>query len=208
MQACALTGGIGSGKSTLADALEAQGIPVLRADRLAAEAIAPNTPGFSALVEHFGPKVLDNAGALDRKALGDLVFADPQQKKALEDIVHPLVHASYQEKTQALRAKGEALVLYEIPLLIETGQEHSFDCVIVITAPMPARLTRVATRSGLSPEQVSARIANQVSDHRRILAADLVVHNDAGLEALQAQVPALLTQLRERLAFKARFTGV
>lgn len=201
MLQCALTGGIGSGKSTLADALEAQ-VPVLRADRLAAEVLAPGSEGLAAVVEHFGPGLVDEQGALDRAQLGRVVFADAQKKAALEAIVHPRVSALYQAATASLRKRGEALVVYEIPLLLETGRSRDFDCVITVTAPAPLRVARVVQRSGLTPQEVRARMAHQVHEQARIDAADFVVHNDADLESLQAQVPALLVALRERLAFK------
>lgn len=201
MQQCALTGGIGSGKSTLADALEAQ-IPVLRADRLAAEVLAPGSEGLAAVVDHFGAELVDPSGALDRAQLGRLIFTDAQQKAALEDIVHPRVGALYQAAIDRLREQGESLVVYEIPLLLETGRQRDFDCVITVTAPLPLRVDRVVQRSGLTPQEVRARMANQVQDPARIDAADFVVHNDSGLEALRLQVPALLIALRERLGFK------
>lgn len=201
MLQCALTGGIGSGKSTLADALEAQ-IPVLRADRLAAEVLAPGSEGLKAVVEHFGPGLVSEQGALDRAQLGRLVFADPEKKADLEGIVHPRVAALYQSAVMSLRERGETLVVYEIPLLLETGRRRDFDCVITVTAPVPVRVARVVQRSGLTPEDVRARMANQVHEQARIDAADFVVHNDADPQALQAQVPALLIALRQRLEFK------
>lgn len=202
MLQCALTGGIGSGKSTLADGLQAQGFPVLRADRLAAEAIAPDTPGLAAVIEHFGPQILGEDGRLDRKALGNIIFQDPEQKAALERIVHPIVQALYAQACQALRSKGKPLVFYEIPLLLETQRVQSFDAVVVITAPLPARITRIMQRNGLDQAQVQARLANQASDFQRTCIADFVVHNDGSLDALHRQAAGLLPMLEKRLAFK------
>lgn len=204
MQQCALTGGIGSGKSTVADGLESEGFPVLRADRLAAEAVAPGTAGLQAVVEHFGPGVVRPDGSLDRKGLGDIVFADPHQKQALEAIVHPAVQALYDQKKQALEATGAGLLFYEIPLLVETQRAQHFDAVIAVTAPYDVRIARVIQRSGLSQAQVQARLANQATDFQRICVADLVIHNDQDLAALAGKLGPMLEQLRRRLAFKQR----
>lgn len=202
MHRCALTGGIGSGKSTVADALESNAFPVLRADRLAAEVVAPQSLGLRAIQQQFGPSVLLADGALDRQALGQIIFADPKAKRNLEGIVHPLVQALYQERAQAFADQGAELLFYEIPLLIETGQQGNFDLILSVLAPMQARFERLAARSALNQAQCRARMAQQCGDFERSQIADFVLHNDSSPKALRECVQALLPAIHERLAWR------
>lgn len=202
MHRCALTGGIGSGKSTVADALESLTFPVLRADRLAAEVVAPQSTGWQAIQQHFGATVLQSDGTLDRQALGARVFADPEAKTALESIVHPRVQALYQERAQAFAEQGAELLFYEIPLLIETGQRRHFDLIVSVLAPMKARFQRLAARSGLNEAQCRARMALQCGDFERSQIADFVLHNDSSTDALREEVLALVPAIRARLAWR------
>lgn len=199
MLQCALTGGIGSGKSTVADAMQELGLAVLRADRLAAEVLAPQSEGLAILVEDFGPEILDAQGRLNRPAMAQRIFSDPAQKARVESIVHPRVAAMYQTRCNAFSEQGHRLVVYEIPLLLETGKSRDFDCVIVVTAPLQARIERVMQRSEMSAQQVKARMTHQVQDQARIRAADFVVHNDGDLTQLLAQVPPLCAEIGKRL---------
>jgi dephospho-CoA kinase len=184
----ALTGGIGSGKSTVAALLAELGAVVIEADQIARDVVAPGTPGAAAVAERFGPSVVAADGTLDRPALARLVFADPTARADLDAIVHPLVA----ERSAALMAAAGpgAVVVYDVPLLVETGRQDEFDLVISVTAPTPARLTRLAER-GLPRDQAQARIDAQATDAERAAVSWTVVDNSGSLEHLSQQVSRL-----------------
>jgi dephospho-CoA kinase len=180
-----LTGGIGSGKSTVAALLADRGAVVVDADRIAREVVAPGTPGLAAVAEAFGPGVLTADGALDRPALAAVVFADPAARARLDGIVHPLVRARAAELVAA--APADAVVVQDVPLLVETGQAGSYDLVLVVEADPGTRVRRLVGR-GLAEADARARIASQATDEQRRAVADVVLRNDGDRGALAAQV--------------------
>ncbi|MEI4270922.1 dephospho-CoA kinase [Klenkia sp. LSe6-5] len=180
-----LTGGIGSGKSTVAALLVERGAHLVDADQIAREVVEPGTPGLAAVVEAFGPQVLTPQGALDRPALAAVVFADPQQRARLDAVVHPLVRARAAELVAA--APPDAVVVQDVPLLVETGQAGTFDLVVVVQAPLDVRLARLAER-GTPEADARARIAGQATDEERAAVADVVLTNAGSRAELAAQV--------------------
>lgn len=180
-----LTGGIGSGKSTVAGLLAARGARVIDADRIAREVVEPGTPGLDAVVGAFGAGVLTAEGALDRPALAAVVFADPDARRRLDGIVHPLVRARATELVAA--APPDAVVVQDVPLLVETGQAASYDLVLVVQADPATRVRRLVGR-GLSEDDARARIAAQATDEQRRAVADVVLDNSGTVEELEAQV--------------------
>jgi dephospho-CoA kinase len=180
-----LTGGIGSGKSTVAGLLADRGARVVDADRIAREVVAPGTPGLAAVVEAFGASVLTAEGALDRPALAAVVFADPAARARLDGIVHPLVRARAAELVAA--APPDAVVVQDVPLLVETGQAGSYDPVLVVEAALDSRVRRLVQR-GLPEPDARARIAAQATDEQRRAVADVVLDNSGTPEELEAQV--------------------
>jgi len=193
-----LTGGIGSGKSEVARLLAARGAVVVDADALAREAVAPGSPGLAAVVEEFGPGVLTPDGSLDRAALGRTVFAHSDRREALEQIVHPYVARRSAELIAA--APPDAVVVYDVPLLVEKGLAAGFDLVVVVLAEAEERVRRVSAARGLPAADVRARIATQATDEQRRAVADVVLDNDGDLAALERQVDALWADLRARAA--------
>ncbi len=180
-----LTGGIGSGKSTVAGLLAARGALVVDADRIAREVVEPGTGGLAAVVDAFGPGVLTADGALDRAALASIVFSDPEARARLDAIVHPLVRARAEEVVA--QAPPHAVVVQDVPLLVETGQAGRYDLVLVVEADLETRVARLVRR-GLDEEDARARIAAQATDQQRRAVADVVLDNSGDPEALAAQV--------------------
>ncbi|MDP9390107.1 MAG: dephospho-CoA kinase [Actinomycetota bacterium] len=180
-----LTGGIGSGKSTVATLLAARGAVVVDSDRIAREVVEPGTPGLAAVVEAFGEQVRVADGSLDRPRLASIVFADPEARKRLDGIVHPLVRARAAELAAA--APDDAVVVHDVPLLVETGQAGSYDVVLVVEADVEIRVRRLIQR-GLTEDDARARIAAQATDAQRRAAADVVLDNSGTPEELAAQV--------------------
>lgn len=196
-----LTGGIGSGKSTVAALLAARGALVVDADRIAREVVEPGTPGLAAVVGAFGPGVLTADGALDRAALASIVFADPEARARLDGIVHPLVRARAEEVVA--QAPTDAVVVQDVPLLVETGQAGRYDLVLVVEADLESRLARLVQR-GLGEDDARARIAAQATDEQRRAVADVVLDNSGSPDALAEQVDRFWT---ERVAPAAGESG-
>jgi dephospho-CoA kinase len=180
-----LTGGIGSGKSTVSRLLGEHGAVVVDADVIAREVVAPGTPGLAAIVEAFGPTVLASDGSLDRPGLAAVVFADPEARRRLDGIVHPLVRARAGELEAA--APADAVVVHDVPLLAETGQGSSYDLVVVVEADPAVRVARLVQR-GLTADDARARIAVQATDEQRRAIADVVLDNSGTPEQLAEQV--------------------
>lgn len=188
-----LTGGVASGKSAVATKLAELGAVVIDADALSREVVAPGTPGLNAIKNTFGPDILLPDSSLDRKALGAIVFSDEEQRLKLNNIVHPLVR----EAAAKLRSQApvNALVVEDIPLLVESSRADRFDAVIVVQAPHDERIRRMIQDRGWSEEEAKSRMAAQATDEQRAAVADYVLDNSGTLDELQAQVSALYQQL-------------
>jgi dephospho-CoA kinase len=188
-----LTGGIGSGKSTVGALLTEHGAVVIDSDALAREVVAAGSPGLAAVVDVFGPEVLTVAGELDRAAMGRRVFADPAARARLEAVIHPLVRRRAAEIEAA--APTDAVVVHDIPLLVETGQAGSFDVVVVVDAPVELQIDRLTRERDMTVEEARSRIDAQASRGERLAVADHVVANDSTPAALREAVDRLWTQL-------------
>ncbi|OMH33096.1 dephospho-CoA kinase [Tersicoccus sp. Bi-70] len=177
-----LTGGIAAGKSLVAARLQERGAVLIDADRLAREVVAPGTDGLAAVVDAFGSGVLAGDGSLDRPALGAVVFGDDGARATLNGIIHPRVRAEAARRIAA--APHDAVVVQDIPLLVETGQAEAFMLVIVVQAPAEARVRRMIEQRGMSAEDARARMAAQASDAERAAVADVLLTNDGSVDAL------------------------
>ena len=180
-----LTGGIGSGKSAVAALLVQHGAVLVDADQLAREAVAPGTPGLAEVLAAFGEQVRAPDGSLDRPALAAIIFADPEARRRLDAIVHPLVRQRAAELVAA--AAPDAVVVQDVPLLVETGQAASFDMVLVVEADPETRVARLVQR-GMTEDDARARIGAQATDEQRRAVADVVIDNSGTLEQLAEQV--------------------
>jgi dephospho-CoA kinase len=196
MRVIGLTGGIASGKSTVARFFAELGVPVVDADQLARQVVEPGSDALAEIARTFGEDVLLDSGELDRKALGAIVFADPEARKKLNAITHPRIAAAGQE---ALRRHAEAgcdLAIYEAALIVENGLHRAMQGLIVVSLPESEQLERLQARDGIDAEAARERLAAQASLAEKLEAADYVIDNSGALEDTRAQVVALLQRLR------------
>ncbi|RKG87374.1 dephospho-CoA kinase [Corallococcus sp. CA049B] len=190
MHVFGLTGGIASGKSTVSRMLREMGARVLDADVLAREVVEPGTPGLKRIDERF-PGVVGPDGRLDRVKLGAHIFANAQERAALNAIVHPEVRALFLQKLQALEAEGVTHAVYDVPLLIETGLHQAMEGVAVVWVPREVQKARLMTRDGLLADQAEARLAAQMPLDDKRAHATWVIDNSGAPEATRPQVEAV-----------------
>jgi dephospho-CoA kinase len=186
-----LTGGIGSGKSEVARAFAELGAYVIDTDELAREAVAPNSDGIFAIA-HIWPQFV-RGGVLDRAALAECVFSDPQQLSRLNEIVHPFVRRLAKEREA--HAKPDQLIVHVVPLLFETGYNDMVDTSVVVVAPDEERIARVVQRDGIDADHVRARMAMQIDPKDARARADYVIENDGDVAHLRERTRAVYDAL-------------
>ena len=196
MLVAGLTGGIGSGKSTVAALLAERGAVVVDADRLARDAVEVGTPGYRAVVERFGPSVVAPDGSLDRAALAGLVFEDPAALADLNGIVHPIVRAGIARRVAELEGT-DAVVVLEIPLLVESKRTYGASVVLVVDCPEDVALRRLVGR-GMDEADARRRMAAQVSRADRLAVADVVIDNSGTPAQLENSVDELWARFTDR----------
>lgn len=193
MRVIALTGGIGCGKSLAAQYFAELGALVIDADQLARAAIERGSQGFDEVVSFFGDSILNN-GDIDRRALGELIFKDAEAKRKLESIVHPFVRREFEEAVASL--KGDEVLVYEIPLLVETGAQDRFDIVVTVESELENRISRLRQR-GMHISEIEGRIAAQATREQRVEVADFLIENDGSEDELLRQVENIWDSLHE-----------
>lgn len=194
-----LTGGIASGKSVVGARLRARGVPVIDADQLAREAVLPGSQALKQIVKTFGEDVLLGDGSLDRKKLGQLVFADAEKRKALNAIVHPAVSMLTFARAKELRDEGEALAAYEAALIVENGIADAFRPLVVVAAPDDVQITRMISRDGITEAEARARLSAQMPLAEKIAKADYVIENTGSIADVERRTDEVLAALCERL---------
>lgn len=197
MTRVALTGGIASGKSHVLRSLARRGVPTIDADRLAHDVLAPSSPAVAAVRARFGKEVVDDQGGVDRRALGSIVFSDPDARRALEEIVHPAVYEAIDRWFASLPA-GTSSAVADIPLLYETGHDSEFDVVVVAACPPEEQLRRVMARDRLSNDEASARIASQWQLDEKVRRADHVIWTTGSVEETERQIDSVLEEISGR----------
>jgi dephospho-CoA kinase len=193
MRVIALTGGIGCGKSHAAQYFAELGALVIDADQLARAAIERGSDGFDEVVTLFGDGVLKD-GNIDRKSLAELIFKDPSAKAKLENIIHPFVRKEFEAAVASL--KGDQILVYEIPLLVETKAQERFDLVITVESEMENRIARLRGR-GMHISEIEGRIAAQATREQRIEVADFLIENDGSEDELLRQVENIWDSLHD-----------
>jgi dephospho-CoA kinase len=200
MPLVALTGGIASGKSTIARRLAEHGAVVIDADQLVREVQAPGSPVLDAIADAFGDDMLRPDGSLDRAALGTRVFGDEAAIRRLNAIVHPAVRAeSARRFSEAFAADPAAVVVYDVPLLVEARAEDPWELVVVAHAPADIRAARLVELRGLSEAEAAARIASQAPDEARLRIADVVIDTAGTLDDTLRQTDELWNRLPEHV---------
>jgi dephospho-CoA kinase len=199
VQLIGLTGGIASGKSTIASRLASHGAVVVDADRIAREVVEPGTPALAEIARRFGDDVIAADGSLDRPALGAIVFADAEALADLNGITHPAVlRESTARFETAADADPDAIVVYDVPLLVESSNQYPFDHVVVAHADAQTRIRRLVQLRGMDPAEAERRIRSQASDEQRLAVADVVIDTGGTLRHTLDQVDALWEDLRSR----------
>ena len=191
----ALTGGIATGKSYVRTRFEAAGVPTIDADSLSREAIAPNTPGFAAVIDRFGSRLLAADGTLDRRALATVVFADPIARRDLEQIVHPAVRRATEQWFSRLDPAEHAFAIADIPLLFETGRATEFDAIVLTSCSPATQLQRLLAREGMSDVEARQRIAAQLPTDEKVPRANFVINTDGTFAETDTQVDDVIRRL-------------
>lgn len=180
-----LTGNVGAGKSTVVSLFAGWGATVIDTDVLAREVVQPGSPALALIQETFGEEVIARDGTVDRVALRQIVFADPERRWQLEDILHPAIRARYEELLAEAEARGDRIVIGVVPLLYESDMESWFDLVLVVDAPLEVRIERLVSKRGLSREEARAVAAAQMAAEEKRERADLVLDNDSDITTLE-----------------------
>ena len=192
-----MTGGIGSGKTTVANLFSSLDVPVIDADDLAREVVAPGQPAYEEILRLFGTGIALQSGELDRSQLRATAFTDPEARVQLEAIVHPRVYAKMKHLLNAL---DTAYAIVVVPLLIESGGRDLVDRVLVVDSPEQLQIARTNRRDGTTPDVIEKILAAQLDRGARLSAADDVIENDGAEEALTEAVYALDRQYRSEAA--------
>ena len=199
MRVIGLTGGIGSGKSTVAKLFAERGARVIDADKIGHEVYRPGTPGWEQVVAAFGRDVVAADGTIDRAVLGRKVFADPEARRTLNGIVHPLIGLEIVARLEAARAAGDQVpVVIEAALLLDAGWRPLADIVVLVVAPRERVIERIRQQRGLSQADIEARMAAQIGDAERRRLADIVIDNGGSMADLRAAVDAAWAEIVSR----------
>lgn len=218
MDVYGLTGGIGSGKSTVAGLLEEYGVPVVSADELSRVVVARGSEGLDAVVETFGPEVVDDSGELDRRRMASIVFRNAERRRELEAILHPRIRDRFEQVLDALEKAGHEVAVYEVPLLFERDLQGEMKAVVLVTAPLVERVARVRSRDDVTETEVRARIAAQMDEDQKRRRADYIIENNGNLDDLRREVEFLMARflritdaadrVQARVASGAIITGI
>lgn len=200
MHVIGLTGGIAAGKSTVSAALREAGAVVIDADQIGHQAYRAGTETYAALVEAFGPGIVGADGEIDRRTLGAIVFADPQQRRRLQDIVWPRMKAMLRQQLDELRAAGTAIAVVEAAVLIEAGWLDLVDEVWVVQVPEAIAMQRLMARNGFSADDARARIRAQLSNEERARYAQVIIDNSGSVEDARRQVQFEVQRLTSKVS--------
>jgi dephospho-CoA kinase len=200
-----LTGGVASGKTAVSQTLKEEGAYIIDADQIARELVLPHKPAWSELITAFGQEILQEDGSIQRKKLADKVFADPKQRKLLNQILHPRIKEEMDRRAKEIGKKDpEAIVVIDAPLLIELGDHREMDKVIVVTSTQAQQIGRLKDRDGTNPEEALNIISSQMPLKEKLKFADYVIRNEGSMEETQNRAREVYQELKKIALQKKR----
>lgn len=192
-----LTGGVASGKTAVSRVLREEGAYIIDADQIARELVQPHKPAWNELVRAFGKEILQEDGSIHRRKLADKVFTDPEQRKVLNQILHPRIKEEMDRRTKEIGQKDpEAIVVIDAPLLVELGVYRKVDQLIVITSTQMQQMERLKERDGRSPEEALRLFSSQMPVEEKVKLADFVIRNEGSLEETKKRAKEVFKELK------------
>ena len=193
-----LTGGVASGKTAVSEVLKEEGADIIDADQIARELVQPHGPAWNKLVRTFGEEILQGDGSIDRKKLADRVFVDPNQRKLLNQILHPLITEEMDRRTREIGQKNpEAIVVIDAPLLIEVGYHRRADKVMVVVSTQAEQIERLKVRDGINSEEALRILSSQMPVEEKVKLADFVVRNEGSLAEVRERAKEVFRELKK-----------
>ncbi|MGZ3534078.1 MAG: dephospho-CoA kinase [Thermodesulfobacteriota bacterium] len=193
-----LTGGVASGKTAVSGVLKEEGAYIIDADQIARELVQPHQPAWNELVRTFGEEILQEDGSIDRKKLADRVFADPNQRKLLNQILHPLITEEMDRRTKEIGQKNpQAIVVIDAPLLIEVGYHRQVDKVMVVTSTQAQQFERLKARDGINFEEALRILSSQMPIEEKVKLADFVIRNEGSLAEVRERTKEVFQELKK-----------
>jgi len=200
-----LTGGVASGKTGTSQVLKEEGAYIIDADQIARELVQPQKPAWNELIRAFGKEILQEDGSIHRKKLAEKVFADPKQRKRLNQILHPRIKEEMGRRTKEIGQKDpEAIVVIDAPLLVELGDHHEMDKLIVVTSTQTQQIERLKDRDGISPEAALKILSSQMSLGEKVKLADFVIGNEGSLEDTKKRAREVFKELKKVMLKKKK----
>ena len=198
-----LTGGVASGKTAVSQVLREEGAYIIDADQIARELVQPHKPAWNEIIRAFGKEILQEDGSVDRKELADKIFADPEQRKVLNQILHPRIKEEIARRAREIGQKNpEAIVVIDAPLLVELGMHHKVDRLIVVTSTQTQQMERLKKRDGRSPEEALRLLSSQMPVEEKEKLADFVVRNEGSLEEMKKGAKEVFKKLKRGMLQK------
>jgi dephospho-CoA kinase len=193
-----LTGGVASGKTVVSQVLKEEGAYIIDADRIARELVQPHKPAWNELIREFGKEILLKDGSIHRKKLADKIFADPNQRKLLNQILHPRIKEEMDRRTEEIGQKDpEAIVVIDAPLIVELGDHREMDKLIVVTTTQTQQIERLKDRDGAKPEEVLRIVSSQMPLEEKVKLADFVIRNEGSLEETKNRAREVFKELKK-----------
>ena len=193
-----LTGGVASGKTAVSQVLKEEGAYIIDADQIARELVQPHKPAWNELIRAFGQEILQEDGSIHRKKLADKVFADPKQRKLLNQILHPRIKEEMDRRTKEIGQKDpEAIVVIDAPLIVELGDHREMDKLIVVTTTQTQQIERLKDRDGAKPEEALRIVSSQMPLEEKVKLADFVIRNEGSLEETKNRAREVFKELKK-----------
>ncbi len=194
-----------SGKTAVSRVLREEGAYIIDADQIARELVQPRKPAWNEIIKAFGKEILQEDGSIQRKKLADKIFTDPEQRKVLNQILHPRIEKEIDRRAREIGQKHpEAIVVIDAPLLVELGMQRKVDRVIVVTSTQIQQMERLKERDGRSPEEASRLLSSQIPIEEKVKLADFVVRNEGSLEEMKKEAKEIFKELKKGMRQKSK----